>query len=83
MISRVWFVWLTSLLNRYVHCFQSLRLHLDYSGSGHRRRRGGSGSGTMDFVYGDAWAAAYSGMAAGAALVAGLGVIAYLKRSGL
>ncbi|XP_039133399.1 CBS domain-containing protein CBSCBSPB1 [Dioscorea cayenensis subsp. rotundata] len=63
--------------------WMSLRLHLDYSGSGHRRRRGGSGSGTMDFVYGDAWAAAYSGMAAGAALVAGLGVIAYLKRSGL
>ncbi|KAM0934880.1 putative CBS domain-containing protein CBSCBSPB [Dioscorea sansibarensis] len=63
--------------------WMSLRLHLDYSRSGHRRRHGGSGSGTLDFVYGDAWAAAYSGMAAGAALVAGLGVMAYLKRSGV
>ncbi|KAK8447699.1 hypothetical protein SEVIR_8G131350v4 [Setaria viridis] len=30
----------------------------------------------------DAWAAAYSGVAAGAALVTGIGVMAYLRRSG-
>jgi len=59
---------------------QSLRLHLDYAGVGRRKRGGGS----SDFEYAgkDAWASAYSAVAAGAALVAGLGVMAYLKRSG-
>lgn len=37
----------------------------------------------MDYAYADsAWSSAYSTVAAGAALVAGLGVLAYLKRSG-
>ena len=36
----------------------------------------------MEYVHTDAWAAAYSGVAAGAALVAGLGFMAYLKRAG-
>uniref|UniRef100_A0A0E0JNZ0 CBS domain-containing protein n=1 Tax=Oryza punctata TaxID=4537 RepID=A0A0E0JNZ0_ORYPU len=60
--------------------WKSLRLHLDYAGVG-RRKRGGGGS---DFEYAgkDAWASAYSAVAAGAALVAGLGVMAYLKRAG-
>ncbi|KAJ1286873.1 hypothetical protein BS78_03G385500 [Paspalum vaginatum] len=60
--------------------WKSLRLHLDYAGIG-RRKRGGDSS---DFEYAgkDAWASAYSAVAAGAALVAGLGVMAYLKRSG-
>ena len=53
-------------------------MHLDYSGS--RPRRLGSGSQSLDYADIDAWAAAYSGVAAGAAVVAGLGVLAYLKR---
>lgn len=36
----------------------------------------------MDFAPTDAWASAYSAVAAGAALVAGFGVLAYLKRYG-
>ncbi|RLN25328.1 CBS domain-containing protein CBSCBSPB1-like [Panicum miliaceum] len=60
--------------------WKSLRLHLDYVGVGRRKRGGGS----SDFEYAgkDAWASAYSAVAAGAALVAGLGVMAYLKRAG-
>ncbi|CAN1147144.1 CBS domain-containing protein CBSCBSPB5 [Linum perenne] len=63
---------------------KGLRLHLDYSGGGgHRRGRGRqqSSSGSLEYAQGDAWAAAYSAVAAGAALVAGLGFFAYLKRS--
>ncbi|KAF2311515.1 hypothetical protein GH714_024478 [Hevea brasiliensis] len=60
--------------------FKGLRLHLDYSGI--RGRRRSSTSGDMDYAHTDAWAAAYSAVAAGAALVAGLGVLAYLRRSG-
>ncbi|CAL4959693.1 unnamed protein product [Urochloa decumbens] len=60
--------------------WKSLRLHLDYVGVGRRKRGGGS----SDFEHAgkDAWASAYSAVAAGAALVAGLGVMAYLKRAG-
>lgn len=37
----------------------------------------------MDYAHrADAWAAAYSAVAAGAALAAGLGILAYLKRAG-
>ncbi|KMS97709.1 hypothetical protein BVRB_5g124540 isoform A [Beta vulgaris subsp. vulgaris] len=60
--------------------WKGLRLHLDYSGS--RGRRRASGSTSLEYAQADAWAAAYSGVAAGAALVAGLGVLAYLKRNG-
>lgn len=61
--------------------WKGLRLHLDYSGT--RGRRRGSAGGSMDYAYADsAWSSAYSTVAAGAALVAGLGVLAYLKRSG-
>uniref|UniRef100_A0A0D9V9P2 CBS domain-containing protein n=1 Tax=Leersia perrieri TaxID=77586 RepID=A0A0D9V9P2_9ORYZ len=60
--------------------WKSLRLHLDYAGIG-RRKRGGGGS-DFDYAGKDAWASAYSAVAAGAALVAGLGVMAYLKRAG-
>ncbi|KAL9243390.1 hypothetical protein vseg_017284 [Gypsophila vaccaria] len=59
--------------------WKGLRLHLDNSGSVHRRA---SGSQSLDYTSTDAWSAAYSGIAAGAALVAGLGVLAYLKRNG-
>ncbi|BFG32296.1 hypothetical protein CerSpe_185700 [Prunus speciosa] len=61
--------------------WKGLRLHLDYSGT--RSRRRGSAGGSVDYAYADsAWSSAYSTVAAGAALVAGLGVLAYLKRSG-
>uniref|UniRef100_A0A0E0J259 CBS domain-containing protein n=1 Tax=Oryza nivara TaxID=4536 RepID=A0A0E0J259_ORYNI len=74
-----------------------LKLYLDYSGSSGVRRKsvvpsvgvGGGGGGrssggstaVMDLSSRDAWAAAYSGVAAGAALVTGLGVMAYLRRA--
>ncbi|AQK98579.1 CBS domain-containing protein CBSCBSPB1 [Zea mays] len=57
--------------------WKSLRLHLDYA-----RRKRGDGSSDFEYAGKDAWASAYSAVAAGAALVAGLGVMAYLKRSG-
>jgi hypothetical protein len=55
-----------------------LKLYLDYEGTQGRRK--GSRSGSLDYAYSDAWASAYSGVAAGAALVAGLGLLTYLKR---
>lgn len=61
---------------------QSLRLHLDYTGIGQRKKgRGGSATGNLEYAQKDAWASAYSTVAAGAALIAGIGVMAYLKRS--
>lgn len=60
--------------------WKGLRLHLDYSGTA-KRSRGATG-GDMAYAQADAWASAYSAVAAGAALVAGLGVLAYLKRGG-
>ncbi|KAL2482614.1 CBS domain-containing protein CBSCBSPB5 [Forsythia ovata] len=60
--------------------WKGLRLHLDYSGAPRRRR--GSNSGSLDYAQPDAWASAYSAVAAGAALVAGLGVLAFLRRAG-
>ncbi|KAK9668915.1 hypothetical protein RND81_13G095600 [Saponaria officinalis] len=60
--------------------WKGLRLHLDNSGA--RGRRRASGSQSLEYASSDAWSTAYSGVAAGAALVAGLGVLAYLKRNG-
>ncbi|XP_049398636.1 CBS domain-containing protein CBSCBSPB5-like [Solanum stenotomum] len=57
--------------------WKGLRLHLDYSGKNGRRK--GSSSNSLDTQ--SAWASAYSAVVAGAALVAGLGVIAFLRRS--
>lgn len=57
-----------------------MRLHLDYSRA--PRPRKGSSSKSMDYAQADAWASAYSTVAAGAALVAGLGVLAFLRRPG-
>ncbi|XP_042477550.1 CBS domain-containing protein CBSCBSPB5-like [Macadamia integrifolia] len=57
---------------------KSLRLHLDYSGSD---GQGCGGSRGLDYAHRDAWASAYSAVVAGAAVVAGLGVLAYLQRS--
>nr|XP_016475900.1 PREDICTED: CBS domain-containing protein CBSCBSPB5-like isoform X4 [Nicotiana tabacum] len=61
--------------------WKGLKLHLDYSGTtGHRR---GSSPSSLDYAHTEsAWASAYSTVAAGAALVAGLGVLAFLRRSG-
>ena len=62
---------------------QSLRLHLDDSRKGKvRRRRATVSAEAMEYVERDGWGATYSGVAAGAALVAGLGFMAYLKRAG-
>lgn len=52
-------------------------MYLDYSGS-----YGGGGSGSLDYTHSDAWASAFSAVAAGAALVTGLGIMAYIKRAG-
>ncbi|KAJ0236427.1 CBS domain-containing protein CBSCBSPB1 [Hirschfeldia incana] len=63
--------------------WKSLRLHLDDSRKGKgRRRRATVSAEAMEYVEKDGWGATYSGVAAGAALVAGLGFMAYLKRAG-
>lgn len=62
--------------------WKSLRLHLDYSKEPRRRRRASGSEETLDYAQSDAWAAAYSAVAAGAALVAGLGVMAFLRKLG-
>ncbi|XP_076882276.1 CBS domain-containing protein CBSCBSPB5-like [Bidens hawaiensis] len=61
--------------------WKGLKLQLDYSGMP-RTRKGSSrgGSGGLEHAHADAWASAYSSVAAGAALVAGLGVLAFLRR---
>lgn len=58
---------------------KGLKLYLDYEGTDSKRE--GSRSASLDHAYSDAWASAYSGAAAGAALVAGLGLLTYLKRA--
>ncbi|KAL4559802.1 hypothetical protein LXL04_031948 [Taraxacum kok-saghyz] len=66
--------------------WKGLKLHLDYSGVPKRKKGSSSsteGGGIMDFVQGDAWSTAYSTVAAGAALVAGLGMVAFLRRGGV
>ncbi|KOM40604.1 hypothetical protein LR48_Vigan04g080200 [Vigna angularis] len=55
---------------------KGLKLHLDYAGP----RGNGKSSRSGSYAYSDAWASAYSAAAAGAALVAGLGILTYLKR---
>ncbi|XP_071713771.1 CBS domain-containing protein CBSCBSPB1-like [Rutidosis leptorrhynchoides] len=71
--------------------WKGLKLQLDYSGMP-RNRKGKSsssslssvkgGGGGLEHAHADAWASAYSSVAAGAALVAGLGVLAFLRRAG-
>ncbi|THG19978.1 hypothetical protein TEA_001618 [Camellia sinensis var. sinensis] len=46
---------------------------------GHRR---GSQFGGVEYAQSDVWASAYSALAAGAALIAGLSMLAYLRRNG-
>jgi len=54
-------------------------LHLDYSGT----RDYGNDSSSMSWKYGnsESWATAYSTFAAGAAIVAALGLMAFVRRS--
>ncbi|KAL6576328.1 CBS domain-containing protein cbscbspb1 [Orobanche hederae] len=59
---------------------QGLRLHLDHSGTPGRRKE--SNASSLGYAQADAWASAYSAVAAGAALVAGLGLLAFLRRAG-
>ncbi|XP_020580495.1 CBS domain-containing protein CBSCBSPB1-like isoform X2 [Phalaenopsis equestris] len=62
--------------------WKGLRLYLDTCAS-HRRADKESGeSFNVDHASRDAWQAAYKTIAAGAALVVGLSMVAYLKRSG-
>ncbi|KAG6404156.1 hypothetical protein SASPL_136396 [Salvia splendens] len=58
--------------------WKGLKLHLEYTSAA--RPRMGSKSKGMEYAQADAWASAYSSVAAGAALVAGLGVLAFLRR---
>ncbi|KAJ0785392.1 putative CBS domain-containing protein CBSCBSPB [Helianthus annuus] len=62
--------------------WKGLKLHLDYSGVPKRRKGSSTGSGGLDYGQRDAWTTAYSTVAAGAALVAGLGMVAFLRRGG-
>ncbi|CAH9076293.1 unnamed protein product [Cuscuta europaea] len=55
--------------------WKGLRLHLEYSGI---QRPGSSSTG---YAHADAWSSAYNAVAAGAALAAGLGILAFLRRS--
>ncbi|CAI9267312.1 unnamed protein product [Lactuca saligna] len=63
--------------------WKGLKLHLDYSGVPKRRKGSSTKGGIMEFTQGDAWTTAYSTVAAGAALVAGLGMVAFLRRAGV
>ncbi|KAF3334490.1 CBS domain-containing protein [Carex littledalei] len=60
--------------------WKGLRLYLDYSGiKGHKKGRTFvSTDQVANYEY--VWAAAYSGVAAGAAFIAGLGIMAYIRR---
>ncbi|KAK9073586.1 hypothetical protein SSX86_007910 [Deinandra increscens subsp. villosa] len=62
--------------------WKGLRLHLDYSRILKRRKGPSTEPGGLDYGQRDAWSAAYSTVAAGAALVAGLGMVAFLRRGG-
>nr|GMD35306.1 CBS domain-containing protein CBSCBSPB5-like [Ipomoea batatas] len=59
--------------------WKGLRLHLDYSRMPHRRL--GSGSSTVEYAQTDSWATAYSAVATGAAVMAALGILAFLRRN--
>ncbi|KAL3617569.1 CBS domain-containing protein cbscbspb1 [Castilleja foliolosa] len=60
--------------------WKGLRLHLDYLGTCRRPKR--SNSRIMEYVHADGSVSAYSAVAAGAAVVAGLSVYVFLKRAG-
>ncbi|XP_061373765.1 CBS domain-containing protein CBSCBSPB1-like [Gastrolobium bilobum] len=58
---------------------KGLRLHLDYSGT--RGYGSDSSLGSFEYANSEAWASAFSAVAAGAAIVAGLGLLVFLRRS--
>ncbi|KAJ1411851.1 PB1 domain [Sesbania bispinosa] len=58
---------------------KGLRLHLDYSGT--RGYGTDSSSRSLEHADSKAWASAYSAVAAGAAIVVGIGLLAFLRRS--
>ncbi|XP_027343168.1 CBS domain-containing protein CBSCBSPB1-like [Abrus precatorius] len=58
---------------------KGLRLHLDYPGA--RDYGTDSSSGNLENASSEAWSSAYSAAAAGAAIVACIGLLAYMKRS--
>ncbi|KAK8990812.1 hypothetical protein V6N11_028772 [Hibiscus sabdariffa] len=60
---------------------KGLRLHLDYSEMKDGGRRA-SNSRSLEYANSDAWTTAYNTVAAGAAVVAGLGLLAYLRKAG-
>ncbi|XP_051148106.1 CBS domain-containing protein CBSCBSPB5-like isoform X2 [Andrographis paniculata] len=60
--------------------WKGLKLHLEYSGLPGTGKEHNSTS--LEYAQADAWASAYRTVAAGAALVAGLGVFAFLRRAG-
>ncbi|XP_076898509.1 CBS domain-containing protein CBSCBSPB5-like [Bidens hawaiensis] len=61
--------------------WKGLKLQLDYSGMPRTRKGSSRGNGgALEHAHADAWVSAYSSVAAGAALVAGLGVLAFLRR---
>lgn len=62
--------------------WKGLRLYLDFSNSHHSVGKGMGESVAIDHSSREAWQAAYKAVAAGAALVVGLSMVAYLKRTG-
>ena len=54
-------------------------MHLDYSVIP-GRRKGFSGTRNRAYARPEAWATGYSAVAAGAAIIVGLGLLAYMKR---
>lgn len=58
---------------------KGLRLHLDYSGIHDYGTN--SSSGSLQHATSEAWASAYGAIAAGAAVVAALGILAFVRRS--
>ncbi|KAE8725071.1 CBS domain-containing protein CBSCBSPB5 [Hibiscus syriacus] len=59
---------------------KGLRLHLDCAGTKDHLRA--SNSRYSNYANSDAWTTAYNTVAAGAAVVAGLGLLAYLRKAG-
>ncbi|KAM0018727.1 putative PB1 domain, CBS domain-containing protein [Helianthus debilis subsp. tardiflorus] len=59
-----------------------LKLHLDDSGTIHSQHVSRSSARAMEVRQADAWGSAYGAAAAGAAIVAGIGMLVFLRRSG-
>ncbi|XAR67882.1 hypothetical protein NMG60_11002818 [Bertholletia excelsa] len=64
-----------------LHSWTGLKLQLDYSGACDRRKASGARNGDLDHARSNAGASTYTALAAGAALIAALGVVAFWRRS--